>query len=159
MLHSYAWIPTKAGRLLVVHGRQGIVIFRAENAVDRSIPPQVGGEAIGIDITYGIFHTILALTITVDAGYRLTGFNLIEKGDYFKIGAGNEVAVPGQLRVQDLVNASANLSNSIAPVTPLNVTSTSFANLATTDWTALLSCSLVWAWFAKSLLLARGFFM
>lgn len=47
--------------LLVVRGRLGIVIFRAENAVDRSIVLQAGGEAIGIDIPHGVFHTVLAL--------------------------------------------------------------------------------------------------
>ena len=49
------------------------------------------------------------------------------------------MAVLGQLRVQDLVNANVNLSNSITSAMPLNVTSSSFANLATTDWTALAS--------------------
>lgn len=89
----------------------------------------------GFDFT----NSTVALTITADAGYQLTGFNLIEKGDYFKIGASSEVAVLGQMRVQDLVNANVNLSNSITSAMPLNVTSSSFANLATTDWTALAS--------------------
>jgi hypothetical protein len=89
----------------------------------------------GFDFT----NSTVALTITADAGYQLTSFNLIEKGDYFKIGAGNEVAVLGQLRVQDMVNANVNLSNSIATAAPLNVTSSSFATLATTDWTASAS--------------------
>lgn len=89
----------------------------------------------GFDFT----NSTVALTITADAGYKLTGFNLLEKGDYFKIGAGNEVAVLGQLRVQDLVDANVSLSNSIASAAPLNVTSSSFATLATTDWTATAS--------------------
>lgn len=88
---------------------------------------------------FNFTNSTVALTITADAGYQLTGFNLIEKGDYFKIGAGSEVAVLGQLRVQDLVNANVNLSNSIASAVPLDVTSSSFANLATTDWTASAS--------------------
>ncbi len=53
--------PDKDETLLVVSGRLGIVIFQAENAVDRSIVLQAGGEAIGIDIPHGIFHTVLAL--------------------------------------------------------------------------------------------------
>lgn len=53
--------PNKDETLLVVRGRLGVVIFRAENAVDRSIVLQAGGEAIGIDIPHGVFHTVLAL--------------------------------------------------------------------------------------------------
>lgn len=53
--------PGKDETLLVVRGRLGIVIFRAENAVDRSIVLQAGSEAIGIDIPHGVFHTVVAL--------------------------------------------------------------------------------------------------
>lgn len=53
--------PNKDETLLVVRGRLGIVIFQAENAVDRSIVLQAGGEAIGIDIPHGVFHTVVAL--------------------------------------------------------------------------------------------------
>ena len=83
-------------------------------------------------------NSTVALTITADAGYKLTSFNLVEKGDYFKIGSSSEVAVSGQLRVQDMVHPSINLSNAIASTAPLNVTS-SFSTLATTNWTASAS--------------------
>lgn len=83
-------------------------------------------------------NSTVALTITADAGYKLTSFNLLEKGDYYKLGSDSEVAVFGQLRVQDLGSSSANLSSNIASATPLNVTS-SFSKLATTDWTASAS--------------------
>lgn len=53
--------PNKDETLLVVRGRLGVVIFRAENAVDRSIVLEAGGESIGIDIPHGVFHTVLAL--------------------------------------------------------------------------------------------------
>ncbi|UCV18457.1 WbuC family cupin fold metalloprotein [Ferribacterium limneticum] len=53
--------PDKDETLLVVCGRLGVVIFQAENAVDRSIVLQAGGEVIGIDIPHGVFHTVLAL--------------------------------------------------------------------------------------------------
>ena len=53
--------PNKDETLLVVRGRLGVVIFGAENAVDRSIVLQAGGEAIGIDIPHGVFHTVVAL--------------------------------------------------------------------------------------------------
>jgi len=53
--------PGKDETLLVVRGRLGIVIFRAENPVDRSIVLQAGSEAIGIDIPHGVFHTVVAL--------------------------------------------------------------------------------------------------
>jgi len=53
--------PNKDETLLVVCGRLGIVIFQAENAVDRSIVLQAGGEAIGVDIPHGVFHSVVAL--------------------------------------------------------------------------------------------------
>jgi hypothetical protein len=89
----------------------------------------------GIDFT----NSTVALTITADAGYALTGFNLIEKGTYLKFGTGNEVAVLGQLRVQDMVNANVNLASNVASTAPLNVSSNSFSALVNTDWTALAS--------------------
>lgn len=84
---------------------------------------------------YDFTNSTVALTITADVGYSLTSFNLIERGDYYKLGADSEVVVAGQLRVQDLVNASVNLTSGIVSAAPLNVT-TSFGSLATTDWTA-----------------------
>lgn len=81
-------------------------------------------------------NSTVALTITADAGYKLTGFSLVEKGDYYLIGSGNEVAVIGQLRVLDLVDPSINLTNSIMTSAPLTVSSPSFTSLVTTDWTA-----------------------
>jgi cupin fold WbuC family metalloprotein len=53
--------PDKDETLIVVRGCLGVVIFRAENAVDRSILLQAGGEAIGIDIPHGVLHTVVAL--------------------------------------------------------------------------------------------------
>lgn len=53
--------PNKDETLVVVRGRLGVVVFRADNAVDRSIVLQAGGDAMGIDIPHGVFHTVIAL--------------------------------------------------------------------------------------------------
>lgn len=80
-------------------------------------------------------NSTVALTITANSGYNLTGFNLLEQGAYFKFGTGSEVAVSGQLRVKAMENASVALTSGIVTSAPLDVSS-SFSNLAATDWSA-----------------------
>jgi hypothetical protein len=79
--------------------------------------------------------SIVALHITADAGYTLTGFNLSEQGSYLKFGDGSKVSAGGNLTVLDLVNASARVTTQLVVSAPLT-DSTTFDDLISSSWTA-----------------------
>lgn len=95
------------------------------------------GDGFSVESFSGIKTTssIVALTITADAGYTLTGFNLSEQGSYLKFGDGSKVSAGGNLTVQDLVNTGASVTKQLAVSAPLT-NSTTFENLVSSSWTA-----------------------
>lgn len=84
----------------------------------------------GIKFTNSTFSFV----VTADAGYKLSGFDLYEAGDYFLIGEGSKVSVGGQLRVKSV--GQPLLSAAVAPSQPLT-THTSFESMATSNWEAI----------------------
>lgn len=52
---------TKDETLVIVRGRVGIVCFDAHGAVSAKMLLAPGGEAAGVNIPHGVFHTLLAL--------------------------------------------------------------------------------------------------
>lgn len=53
--------PNKDETIICLRGRLGVVLFSAENRVDRSIVLTPAGEVCGIDIPHGVYHSVLAL--------------------------------------------------------------------------------------------------
>lgn len=88
----------------------------------------------GFDFTNSTF----SFTIAADPGYKLTGFNLFEAGDYFLIGSSSQVSVGGQLRVKPLGGSA--LTAAISPVAPLTI-QTGFPLFTTSNWEAAASVS------------------
>jgi len=88
----------------------------------------------------GIVQTSSTINVKVysNPNYKFSTFNLAEMGDYSLIGSDAQVALGGQLRAFDLVNAppaGQQLINPITATAPLTVT-TSLANYLTTNWQA-----------------------
>lgn len=86
----------------------------------------------------GFTNATFSFKIAADPGYKITGFNLLEAGDYFLVGSSSEVSLSGQLRVKP-VGTSA-LTAPIVNAAPLT-TQTSFQSFTTTDWEAAASVS------------------
>lgn len=53
--------PEKDETLICLRGRLGVILFTPSGEVDRSIVLAAGGEALGIDIPHGVFHSVCAL--------------------------------------------------------------------------------------------------
>lgn len=53
--------PAKDETLLVLRGSLGIVFFDERGGIERSVVLRAGGEALGVDIPHGAFHSVLAL--------------------------------------------------------------------------------------------------
>ncbi len=53
--------PEKDETLICLRGRLGVILFTPAGEVDRSIVLEAGGEALGIDIPHGVFHSVCAL--------------------------------------------------------------------------------------------------
>jgi cupin fold WbuC family metalloprotein len=53
--------PNKDETLVVVRGSLGVLIFDDQGSVERSAYLSAGGDAIGVDIPHGVFHSIIAL--------------------------------------------------------------------------------------------------
>lgn len=83
-------------------------------------------------------NSTFTFSIVADQGYTLTGFNLVESGDYYLLGDASKVSVGGQLRVSQA--GTAVQSSSIKATAPLT-TVTSFDSFETTNWTANASVS------------------
>lgn len=52
---------SKDESLLVLKGCLGAVFFDADGQVVRSLVLRAGGEAMGVDIPHGVYHTVIAL--------------------------------------------------------------------------------------------------
>ncbi|HLO62602.1 MAG TPA: WbuC family cupin fold metalloprotein [Azonexus sp.] len=53
--------PSKDETLLVLRGSLGVVFFDEQGNVERSAVLRAGGEALGVDIPHGVFHSVMAL--------------------------------------------------------------------------------------------------
>lgn len=53
--------PRKDETLVVVRGALGVLVFDTQGNVERSVRLCAGGDAIGIDIPHGVFHSVVAL--------------------------------------------------------------------------------------------------
>ncbi len=53
--------PAKDETLLVLRGSLGVVFFDEQGVVERSAVLGAGGDALGVDIPHGVFHSVLAL--------------------------------------------------------------------------------------------------
>lgn len=53
--------PNKDETLVVVRGSLGVLVFDGQGNVERSLYLSAGGDAIGVDIPHGVFHSIIAL--------------------------------------------------------------------------------------------------
>lgn len=114
-------------------------LFGAPQLIDSSLVFAPGGApgfsaqaGNGFDFTNSTF----SFSIAAEPGYKLSGFNLFEAGDYFLIGSSSQVSVGGQLRVKPLGGAA--LTAAITPAAPLT-THTSFPSFATSNWEAAAS--------------------
>lgn len=116
-------------------------LFGTPSLIDSSLVFSPGGtpgfsaqSGMGFDFTNSTF----SFSITADPGYKLSGFNLFEAGDYYLIGNNSQVLVGGQLRVKP--QGVSALTASIIPSAPLT-TQTSFSVFATSNWEATASVS------------------
>jgi cupin fold WbuC family metalloprotein len=53
--------PTKDETFIVVRGRFGLVLFDGDGAVARTAVLAASGDAIGADVPYGTYHTLISL--------------------------------------------------------------------------------------------------
>ena len=53
--------PAKDETLLVLRGSLGVVFFDERGVVERSAVLRAGGDALGVDVPHGVFHSVLAL--------------------------------------------------------------------------------------------------
>ncbi|UCV23502.1 PEP-CTERM sorting domain-containing protein [Ferribacterium limneticum] len=96
-----------------------------------------GDHAFSVESFSGmkLASSTVAFTITADAGYTLSAFNLSENGTYLKFGDGSKVSLGGSLTVQDLVNTSSTVTKAVALSSPLS-NSTTFEDLEASSWNA-----------------------
>ncbi len=53
--------PSKDETIAVLRGRFGVLLFDARGGVSGRVVLQPGGEAVGVNIPHGVFHTLVAL--------------------------------------------------------------------------------------------------
>lgn len=53
--------PAKDETILALRGKFGLVLFEADGTILTTAVLQAGGEAMGVDIPHGVFHTLVAL--------------------------------------------------------------------------------------------------
>lgn len=117
-------------------------LFGTPELIDSTLVFAPGGTpGFSAKTSDGIVFTnaTFSFKIAADPGYKITGFNLHEAGDYFLVGSSSEVSLSGQLRVKP-VGTSA-LTAPIVTAAPLTTTHTSFRSFPTTDWEAAASVS------------------
>lgn len=82
-----------------------------------------------------VTSSTLAVKITADAGYQLTGASLDEGGDYFYFGeATSGVSASGQLRFTSLAPSATTVTAAIAPTTTF--AENGLLDFTTTNWSA-----------------------
>ena len=86
------------------------------------------------------------ISVSANAGYRVSAVNLAEDGDYYNIGPSAGVAVGGKLYVRDLASPLAPVAiGKIKADVPLNDV-TSLENFETTDWTSHTGVTIPAGW-------------
>ncbi len=53
--------PNKGETIICLSGKLGIIVFDSTGNVEQKLILEAGSETIGVDISYGTFHTVLAL--------------------------------------------------------------------------------------------------
>ncbi|MBS1143590.1 MAG: hypothetical protein H6R14_996 [Proteobacteria bacterium] len=130
-----------AGNYTITYDDTALGLFGTPVLTSSGIAFAPGGTP-GFTAVNTVLQSIAALTITADAGYKLTSFNLNEKGSYFKVGGDSVVFVGGKLTVQDLVNTGNSVVKDISSGSPLSVTTTFDQNFKTETWSATAGASL-----------------
>ncbi len=117
-------------------------LFGTPTLIDSTLVFAPGGSSSGFSAeSYGginVNNSTFSFFITADPGYKLTGFNLYEAGDYMLIGDSSQVSVGGQLRLKPV--GGSVVTAAITPGMPLT-THTSFDQFAMTNWDATASIS------------------
>jgi len=95
---------------------------------------------------YVLTNDTLNVKISAHPGATFNSLNLTEKGDYMLLGNGGTADVSGQLRVFDVASPLVDLTSTIMPTTPLNLT-----GVPTKNWVANASINLSTMSLAKTL--------
>lgn len=53
--------PNKGETIICLSGKLGLIVFDSTGNVEQQLTLEAGGKTVGVDIPYGIFHTVLAL--------------------------------------------------------------------------------------------------
>jgi cupin fold WbuC family metalloprotein len=53
--------PNKGETIICLSGQLGLLVFDSTGNVEQKLILEAAGETVGVDIPYGIFHTVLAL--------------------------------------------------------------------------------------------------
>lgn len=89
---------------------------------------------------YAFTNDTVNITVTAHSGMLFDSVNLLERGDYLLLGSGSSADVTGQVRVFDTAMPLTDLTSSITPSSPLNMT-----GVPTKNWDANASVD-VSAW-------------
>jgi hypothetical protein len=134
-------VTLDGGNFTISYDTAVVGLFGAPTLIGNSLVFTPGGSpgfSAQSDDGVKITNSTFSFMIMADPGYKLSGFNLFEGGDYLLIGNSSRVSVGGQLRVKPVDLAV--MSAAIAPSAPLN-TRTSFEQFANTNWDASASIS------------------
>ncbi|UCV18456.1 PEP-CTERM sorting domain-containing protein [Ferribacterium limneticum] len=129
-----------AGNYTISYDDSFLGLFGTPTLTASGISFATGGVP-GFTAVNSVLEATVSLTITADAGYKLTSFNLGEKGSYFKVDNSSSVFVGGNLTVQDLVNTSSSVIKDIVTV-PLTDTTTFNSQFHVSTWNASTSAHL-----------------
>ncbi|NTV69981.1 MAG: PEP-CTERM sorting domain-containing protein [Azonexaceae bacterium] len=130
-----------AGNFTISYDDSALGLFGTPVLTSSGIAFAPGGTP-GFTAVNSVLQSTAALTITADAGYKLTSFNLNEKGSYFKVGDSSIVFVGGSLSLQDLANTNGNVVNNFSSSVPLTVSTTFDQHFKTENWSASTSANL-----------------
>lgn len=53
--------PNKGETMICLSGKLGLIVFDSTGNVEQKLILEAGSDTVGVDIPYGIFHTVLAL--------------------------------------------------------------------------------------------------
>jgi len=86
---------------------------------------------------YSLTNETMNIKVSAHAGSVFSSMGLLEKGDYLLLGSGSTADVSGQLRIFDVATPLVDLTASLQPTSPLNLT-----GLPTHNWTGQASADL-----------------
>jgi cupin fold WbuC family metalloprotein len=53
--------PNKGEAIICLSGKLGLIVFDPTGKVEQKLTLEAGSETVGVDIPYGVFHTVIAL--------------------------------------------------------------------------------------------------